>query len=329
VGGDVSTEILTVRRPFESRLEVRKGRPPGGAVTSTRVSRFGALETDSPTADALRLTVPPTIAASDLRLRASLAQAVRDGRAADAGAGEVAGRPCQRYLVGGPVTAGSLVPYVSGASEQAEICVDLRGILLEERWSKDGQLLRHRRAVAVRQSKASRQQFSLGDDLPRPDFDGAVTPVTDTSRLPLGSWELDAPIDGFSRLGKWTSISPRLGDANGNAFDTDEGRQASLHEVWTRGIDVIFIEQGSLLGEGGPLPAHPQAQPVDLGALGSGEAIHDLRLNEARANIPGFGFVRVAGTVPMDEVLSIARRLARQPGGTLTPRSPTTTKDAP
>jgi hypothetical protein len=298
-------------------------------VTSTRVSRFGAIETDSPTADALHLTVPPTIAASDLRLRASLDRAVRDGRAADAGTDEVMGRPCQRYLVGGPVTAGSLLPYVAGAPEQAEVCVDARGLLLEERWSKDGQLLRHRRAVAVQQSGPSPRQFSLGDDLPRPEGDGAITPVTDTSRLPLGSWELDDPIEGFSRVGRWTSVSPRLGNANGNAFDSDEGRQASLHEVWTRGIDVIFIEQGSMLGEGGPLPAHPQAQPVDLGALGSGEAIHDLRLNEARANIPGFGFVRVAGTVTMDEVLAIARRLVRQPGGTLTPRSPTKIKDKP
>ena len=329
IGKQVSTEILSVRRPFESRLEVRTGRPPGTAAKSVRVSRFGALETDSPTAEALHLTVPPTIAASDLRVRHSLVQAVTDGRAIERGAGVVTGRPCLRYVVGGPVASGALVPYVPDGPERAEICVDARGILLEERWFKDDRLLRHRRAVAVRQLDSSTDQFSIGRDLPRAEFDGAVTAVTETSRLPLGSWELDGPIEGFSRLGRWTSISPRLGNANGNAFDPDEGRQASLHEVWTRGIDVLFIEQGSLLGEGGPLPAHPQAFPVDLGPLGRGEAIHDLRLNEARANVPGFGFVRVAGTLPIDDVISIARRLVPQPGGSLTPLSPIKTKDTP
>lgn len=329
VGAQVSTEVLSVRRPFESRLEVRKGRPPGAGVTSVRVSRFGALETDSPSAEGLHLTVPPTIAASDLRLRHSLALALSEGRALEVGDDVVAGRPCRRSVVGGPVASGALLPYVASGSERAEICVDARGILVEERWFKDGGLLRHRRAVAVRQLDTSTNPFSTGRTLPRAEFDGAVTAVTEDSRLPLGSWELDGPIEGFSRLGRWTSISPRLGDANGNAFDPDEGRQASLHEVWTRGIDVIFIEQGSLLGEGGPLPAHPQAFPVELGRLGTGEAIHDLRLNEARANVPGFGFVRVAGTVPIDDVISIARRLAPGAGGSLTPRSPTKTKDTP
>jgi hypothetical protein len=329
VGDDVSTEILSVHRPFESRLEVRKGRPPGGAVTSLRVSRFGALETKSPTASSLHLTVPPTIAASDLRLRAGLTQSLREGRALDLGDDVVKGRPCRRYVVGGPVASGSLIPYVAGGPERAEVCVDARGILLEERWVKDGRLLRQRRAVAVEEFDWSDDTFSIGNELPRAEFDGAVTHVTDTSRLPLGSWELAEPIEGFSRLGRWTSISPRLGSANDNAFDPDEGRQASLHEVWTRGIDVVFIEQGSLLGEGGPLPSHPQARPIGLGALGAGEAIVDLRLNEARANVPGFGFVRVAGTVPLDDVISIARRLVPRSGGSLTPRSPAKTKDTP
>lgn len=329
VGEDVSTEILSVRRPFDSRLEVRKGPAPGGAMTSVRVSRFGALETDAPTAESLHLTVPPTIAASDLRLKHALARAVLDGRALERGRATVSNRPCLRYVVGGPVTSGALLPYVPDGPERAEICVDARGLLLEERWFKEGQLLRHRRAVAVRELRPSSEHFSIGDDVPRAEFDGAITAVTENSRLPLGSWELDRPIDGFTRLGRWTSISPRLGNANSNAFDPDEGRQASLHEVWTRGIDVVFIEQGSLLGEGGPLPAHPQAHPVDLGGLGLGEAIHDLRLNEVRANVPGFGFVRVAGTLPIDDIIAIARRLAPRPGGSLTPRSPTTTKETP
>ena len=35
-----STDVVSVRRPFESRLETRTGRPPGGEVESFQAARF-------------------------------------------------------------------------------------------------------------------------------------------------------------------------------------------------------------------------------------------------------------------------------------------------
>ena len=328
VGDDVSTEVVSVRRPYESRIEIRSGPPPGGERRSLRVSRFGAIETSSDEAYATHLTVAPSLAGGDLRMASALTTAAERGRVLMGGRSTIAGRRCTRYVTGGPVTSGSLLPYVTGGAERADVCVDRNGLLLEERWFKGDSTLRSRRATRVSAFEGRSSDFVIRGAIPLAGgADGVLTAVTGDSRLPLGSWEIDGPIKGFARQGRWTSISPRLGAAN-NPFDQDAGRQAALVEIWVRGIDVVFIEQGSLLGSGGPLPTHPQGVAADLGALGAGEVVEDLRLNEARANIAGFGYIRVAGTLPLDDIIAIARRLVARPGGSLTPATPTKTKDS-
>lgn len=328
-GDEVTTEVLSVRRPFDSRLVVRSGRPPGEAVRSVRTGRFGTIEADSATSEPLRLTVPPSLAPSDLRLRPTLEAAAAAGIVRATGRRTVAGRPCELFVTGGPVSAGTLVPLADAESESAEICVDARGLLLEERWLKSRTVLRHRRAVAV-SALSEMPRFGItGAKAPASGQDGSITRVTDESRLPLGSFELSGPpLPGFERLGRWASISPRLGELSGQ-LEPDAGRRAALHEIWTRGVDVFTVEQGSLLGVGGPLEDHPHGISTDLGSLGTGQSIHDLRLNEVRANVPGFGYVRVTGTVPLADVISVARRLTREPGGSLVPMQPTTQKEEP
>jgi hypothetical protein len=327
VGAEETTETLSVRRPFQSRLEVRGGRSPRGALRTVRVGRFGVIETTSPATDAVRLTVPPSLAPGDLRLLPAIATALAEGAVVARGTRRVSGRSCDAFTLGGPVSAGLLTPVGSNAGERAEICVDGRGLLLAESWTKDGTLLRERRAIEV-SALAPRTSFRIpGAHRPAHGADGSITRVTDASRLPLGSYELPGPpLAGFTRLGRWTSISPRVGD-RANPLDLDVGRQAALHELWVRGIDILDVEQGSLLGDGGPLPSHPHGRAADLGGLGTGDAINDLRLAEARANVPGFGYVRVAGTLPLADVIAVAQRLHLGPGGVLTPQHPDAVKE--
>jgi hypothetical protein len=74
--------------------------------------------------------------------------------------------------------------------------------------------------------------------------------------------------------------------------------------VWIRGGDVLVLDQGT----GQPFQPGGRARPVDLGPLGQGEALLDLRSSEVRTTDEA-GYVRLFGTLLPDELAAIARTL--------------------
>jgi hypothetical protein len=151
---------------------------------------------------------------------------------------------------------------------------------------------------------------------------GSVIAVAPDSRPPDAEfYALDTPPAGFELRGRYTVVPPQAGLL-------DEAQRsslvASIADVWTRGTDVLVVDQGGALNNQPTFTMQPHTKRVDLGALGQGEEVPGMAGNEVRVIVSGGRHVRVYGSLPIRELVAVARALHAVPGGTLVPLEPTT-----
>jgi hypothetical protein len=309
-----TTERFRIRRPFDARIETKRGEPPGGDVTSQRLTRFGVLGTPGNDGRWTLFAVPPAVAGSDVRPAAVLEAAVERGALELRERRRVLGRECQVYRAGGLASGGNLVPYDPDVEEHADVCIDAAGLLLEETWVKDGRRLTRKVATSIEEN------VDLGDRLFEPtdasnlayaDGGGLIQEV-DPATMPASTtfWMLDEPPAGFEHRGRYSVVPARL-DPFRQSFDPGEEQRgtASVADVWVRGSELLVIDQGIVTSPSGTIEEHPHAEVVRLGELGDGEAFLDLRTSEVRAQPAGGGFVRVYGTLALDDLVELTRAL--------------------
>jgi hypothetical protein len=308
----VSTDRLLVRRPFDARLESFAGRPPGDRRLSTTITSFARLRVQGAT-----FAVAPTAPGADLRLDAFLRDALADGYTLRRARKRVAGRSCRVYRVAAVTGAESLGRVARAGDDYEELCVDADGLVLERDSFADGERVGRRRATSVSEDPdITEPSFHTGDPTAGVrDGGGSVQELAPTSKVPGDVfWELRGLLKGFRKRGRYAVIPPQAGfkDPLERA-----GIVTFVSEVWTRGPDVVVIEQGSARSGRPPFAADRNARKVSLGALGSGELRYGLSGSEVRARTGGGRFVRVSGTVPPSKLLAIARMLRKTEGGPL------------
>lgn len=297
----VTEEELVVHRPFGAHVINRDG---DGAVTAERWSSLGRLVTRSQGAEAVRIDTAVATSASDLRperFAGPLIEAKKATRAATESS--VGGRRCRT------VTETSTVPSASGDTLPVTIdrCVDAVGLVLEERWTTQaGDVVLTKRARVL----------ELGDDVPELDVpdaaplsdaagNGAVREVGADEPPPFAeTFALEVP-DDFTFVGRYAVVPARFssGVPGGEVPPTDV---ALYTDVWRRGPDVVLLDQGATKGEPAPFNPNTRIGTVDLGPLGQGELGVDLRGGEVRLTRPDSGFVRLSGTIPLDELIALA-----------------------
>lgn len=308
----VSTEKVWVRRPFEARVESWTGAPPGRRRTNTTINAFARINSGRAV-----FAVPPAPAPQDYRVDANLREAERGGYLEIRERRRVAGRVCRVYRRGPETGSGTLSRVADDADEYADICFDAAGLPLEVVTFLDGKLTTRSVAVEVEEEpRVSDRLFRVGDPtLEVRQGGGSVLRVDPTSRPPGDFWELrEEEIEGFEREGRYAVIPPQAG------FDDPTQRPGIItfvSEVWTRGDDVIVIEQGATLGGREPFRRDPDARSVSAGELGRGQLAYGIRTSEIRVLFKGGRFVRVHGTVEPSSLLATARRLEKVAGGDL------------
>ena len=306
-----TTDALTVRRPFDSFVESLSGPPPGTKVNVVRSSRFGALALRGGDGSARLFYPPPGLAVSDLRPDQVMDEAVVNHKAERREVRRVAGAPCQVYRVGSSVQAGELIPLGARPGEYA------------------GRLRRSTRAGARGSLDPARPLDPPAsppnvDTTPRLDDSTFVLPNEEevafaggngfvrkaaVGSLPEGpGWVLPAAPTGFDFVGHF-AVSPPDTKAFQQPLDVAQRVSASTTDIWARGPDLIVFEQGIATSDRGVFKPNPYARVLDLGAIGRGEAFLDLRGNEARTVFPNGRFVRITGTVPLDQIIALARSL--------------------
>jgi hypothetical protein len=304
----VTTERVWVRRPFQSRVETRRGSPPGTSELSLRQSAFGVLASTSENAQPLNIAAPPALSSGDLRMDAVLAEAVDDKIIERRERREVYGRVCQVYRAGGPVLAGDIERYERGSDEYADICVDRNGLVIEEAWTSDDRFLRRRAAVDVDVNPSIDQDLF---DIEAPAEEGPlrgtvqrVAPGTiDADKL----WSLRKTPKGFSYRGKYAVIR-----SSATGPQQQPGTQAvaptSTSDVYTRGADLVVVDQDPSLIQAIRSEDRP-AQPIRLKGFDRAELVIDARMSEVRGETSDDSVVRIYGTLPPSELLELARNL--------------------
>jgi hypothetical protein len=302
-GDTVTTQVLSVRRPFGSRLSLHAGDDPEGWILSERASDLGVLATSSGGPWG-HIVVPPALASADLRTDAVLDAAVETGLFEDLGEGSVGGRPCHRYRAASSLGGGTLAEPTPG--EHADVCIDAAGLLLEEEWTVDGEVAITKRAVA------------LDLDLPRdgdlvvPDGDevpgsGDLREIGDDDPPFAVSADLEVLPEGFEHVGRYAVVPPDLTPDHDPLAPPSAATVATITDVWVRGADVIVLDQGATTAEL-PFPRSEVAAPADIGGFDA-EVVLDLRATEVRIVLGDGGFVRVSATLPPDEVVALAQSL--------------------
>ena len=311
------TDVVSVRRPWESRLESLRGRPPGDEELSIQVSTFAQRYTESKDADdPVVLELGPLLPASDVRLAGVLGPAVEAGRIERREVREVAGRRCQVYRAADYLSASSLRPPTPEA--YADSCVDEDGLVLEE------VLFDATRAIARRVAESVDESVSLEDSLfptGTPNVvaskgGGSVRRLAEGSTPPGPFFVADRVPEGFTSTGRYSVVPPQA-ENFGDDLSRQGFRRAGVADVYVRGADVLVIEQGATLQGAAPFEADPENPTVDLGPFGTGEIRFSALGNVVRAARGGGRYVSALGTLPPAELADVLRSLREVPGGEL------------
>jgi hypothetical protein len=319
VGEKISyrTDVVSVRRPWESRLESRSGRPPGDKELSTQVATLGQRRSTSGDQDPVVIELGLTLPASDLRLDKVLGPAVDAKRLERREVRTVAGRTCQVYRSGDYLSATAITPPT--AKLYADSCVDDHGLLLEEVLVSEG------KAIARRIAESVDEVPSLGDDLfptgepnvPADKGGGTVRRLLDGSTPPSPFFVADAVPEGFTWTGRYSVVPPQAENFGAEDPTREDFRRAQIADVYVRGLDVLVLEQGATLRGAPPFEEDPGNPRIDLGPFGSAEVRFGALGNQVRAQREGGRFVQATGTLLPDELAAVLRSLREVPGGEL------------
>jgi hypothetical protein len=294
----VSTEEVAVQRPFNGRVAILEGEPPGGTARFEGRSAF-AQYANYTNAGAVQVAGDaPTVALGDLRLAPSLDELVKQGlfvpgdrRRARLGAET---RECQTYRTGSPlqglkITAPTPTDYV-------DVCLDASGLMLEEVVVVGGAPTQRLIATALElDAQHDPALFSIEGERVGPDQGGAEVTEVDRTMAPApGYWALDAVPAGFTHRGRYQV----------------KGEATAWVDVYVRGVDLLTVRQGPPAAEPDLSDAGPGSD-VDLGPLGAGKMLLRTIGPTAMAHPGGEAFVHVGGTVSPAEVSAVAAGLRR------------------
>jgi hypothetical protein len=305
-----TTEELQVRRPFGAHVIQRDA---DGEISAQRWSALGAVVTQARGAEVASLSVAAATALGDSRLDRVAAELIAAGRLTEGASAAVGGRRCTYF--GERTTAAALPSGADPNLTEAERintvvdrCVDGQGIVLEERWSSPGgERLLTKRATTLQVGDDAELDLDPPDAVPAAAErgNGFFQPLDRDAGVPFAErFSLPDP-EGFRFEGRYLVVPPRVG-----ASDPSSAVGLELvTDVWVRGADVVLFDQGAGTGGATPFDDRLVWREIALPELGTAVLAGDIRAAEVRVRRPGGGFVRLAGTVPVDELLALAETI--------------------
>lgn len=215
----------------------------------------------------------------------------------------VLGQTCRDYRVG-----------------KASYCVNSNGVVLA---SNDGTRVEIARHLQLLEPPAPPSELTskLAGGFNDPNR-GSLRPIDPTASAPGAiDWSLPRPPAGFTLVGRYAVVALTAAVLARN----NRKIAAGIVDVYVRGIDSVIVDRGGRLDSSdvtdedlGPLT---NPREVELGELGAGQVgiggLGPFSYREVRA-VPAKGrYVVVAGTLPADELVTLARSLQPKPGTSL------------
>jgi hypothetical protein len=294
----VSTEEVAVRRPFDGRVAIKEGEPPGGTARFEGRSSFGVYANYTDAGAVQAAGDAPTVALGDVRLTTSLDELLRQGLfvLGDRRRGKLDSgtRECQTYRTGSPIqslkiTAPSEVDYV-------DVCLDSTGLIVEEVVVAAGEPTQRLTATSIETDPAfDAGLFAIDAERVGPDQGGAIVTEVDKATAPApGYWAFSAAPTGFTHQGRYKI----------------EGQSTGWADVYVRGLELITIRQGPPAAEP-DLSEAGTGTDAQFGALGAGKLLLRTIGPTVIAHPGGDTFVHLSGTLSPAEVQAMASGLVR------------------
>lgn len=274
--------VRTVTRPFVS-------------VIKDSISRRFGFEQDSPTSveRAVFLRPLPDEPRPDA-FTPDLSHATNRGR-------RLAGRDCRVYRY-----------------DKDEYCIDAAGLVLASRVGSTVEVAKKVTVKSDTAPSAADIAATVGAGI-SDKSKGSVRRLEPTSSPPgRTDWSLAAPPEGFTLVGRY-AVVPLTGEL---LTQGSTAIIAGVTDVYVRGIDVIVVDRGGRLNlsavQDRDIGGLDDTTDVDLGQLGPGRVgiggIGPFGYREVRASNEKGRYVVVAGTVPAEQLVEIARALRPSPG---------------
>lgn len=289
-----STEEISVRRPFDGRVDIREGEPPGGTPQFQGRSTFGVYANYTEAGAAQIAADAPTVALGDIRVAAAIDELVGQGLFVLGDRRRALGRECQTYRTGSPLQ--SLKITAPTATDHVDVCLDDAGLILEEVTIAGGKVTQRLTAVSMERDAAiDPALFVIEGERVGVDQGGAVVTEVDRAVAPVpGYWALDAVPAGFTHRGRSLVV----------------GKGSSYVDVYVRGVDIITVRQGEPAAEP-DLTDSGAGREVELGALGQGRLLVRSTGPTLVARPAGASFLHVTGTLAPADLQALASSLRR------------------
>jgi hypothetical protein len=307
--GTQQWEVVSVQRPFAATdLTYATSAAPhaGDRPASGNMSTADALYVVDAKGARLVSARQPGPPSGDQFVGAEVAELTRRGLAADlASSATIAGRACETYRFAGPLTGA--IPALGAQSDHDDVCIDADGLELSETWTYKGRVVLQRVAVNV-SSSAQPATDTSGPAPPSiaPTSPGPFAATVAPDSQPASFITSPPQPEGFQPSGP--AVDFRFPDRQNPA------QTAAASVVWTfvNGARVITVEAGREAG--GALPwkdGDTVAEGIVLNGLGP--AMTAVRSDgfELRIDLGGGQWVRVHGTVPLDQLVAFGHRLSR------------------
>lgn len=220
--------------------------------------------------------------------------------------------PDATYAKGGVrETAGRLCQVFRRA--EREYCIDNTGLVLITADANTVTLATKVTPIDV-PPEASGYTQQLAAGFTNPEL-GSVRPIDPATSAPgTTDYALAKPPVGFTHVGRYALVA-----LSGALLDKDKAREvvAGIVDVYVRGVDTVVVDRGGRLDTQDvterDLGVLSDATPINLGILGDGRVgiggFGPFGYREVRAAPSQGRYVVVAGTLPADELVALARSL--------------------
>jgi hypothetical protein len=299
----LSTEDVTVQRPFNGRVAIREGTTPAGALQFEGRSMLGQYSNNDGSGNQQVSGDAPAVAFGDVRLGTSLDALVAKGLFVLRERRHALDQDCQVYRTGSPLQ--SLKITAPTATDYADACIDEYGLPLEEVTVVGGKMTQRLTATElVTDPGFEPTTFAITGAPVGFDQGGSVLTPIDVAASPApGYWQFDPAPAGFDHTGRYQLLSPD--QATQGAGDP----LSSYVDLYVRGNDILVLRQGPKASEPDVSSAASAGDPVDLGALGSGQLMLSS-IGPIIAAHPGTdAFVQLTGTVSPADIQAMVGAL--------------------
>ncbi len=314
-GAVVDIERRWVRPPYASRVETVPADDEDAAPTFLQIADFGILQTGREDEEPVVLRTEPSVAPGDVRVDVDGLEWRHEART-------VLDLRCQVFRSAGPVDVARQPAVDAGEDTWADLCVGDDGLLLQEEWVIDGEPFRRRTAIELDASPALDDGlFEPGGQPTDGPEGGALGELTADSVPPgVAFYALAEPPPGFRHRGRFGYSPPRAAIEVGQA---EPSKVALILDVYEDGDGgLLVVANGGTSDNTDVVAVDPSDDTVSLGPIGPGEVHRDLRQNEVRAAFDRGRFLRVWGTLPVPDLVDVARTLTAttDPDGEVTPK---------